>query len=265
MALNASCCKIIGHSASQTATSVNIVKFEVFTAKTMKNDVFWDVMPRDWVPPKRRFLQEPHGVKSQKTPFFQLHSLLLWRKKHSRKIWKQIKYPNLHRGASSSTGKCHAVMNGCHVRSPSDAIHIYLLTRDGANASLKTNQRIPVHLRNNLKQFIYRRNIYTDLENLWLHKSIKWLSATHWTHNNLGMRWETYGTGSVSGTRQDETSRWRSDRSHWIPNLQHNIRYKLTFPFELKCTSNLLRSSVRKTRGCFEECRLLECDPVWLF
>jgi hypothetical protein len=25
---------------------------------------------RGWVPPKRRFLQEPHGVTSQKTPFF---------------------------------------------------------------------------------------------------------------------------------------------------------------------------------------------------
>jgi hypothetical protein len=40
------------------------VRFEVFTAVTMKNGVFWVV------PPKRRFLQEPHGVTTQKTPFF---------------------------------------------------------------------------------------------------------------------------------------------------------------------------------------------------
>jgi hypothetical protein len=97
------------------------VRFEVFTAVTMKNGVFWDVTPcgscknwrfggtqhlhhqgdknrwtknnvsltsnrrtrltflvrrfllpgwRRWVPLKRQFLQEPHGVTSQKTPFF---------------------------------------------------------------------------------------------------------------------------------------------------------------------------------------------------
>jgi hypothetical protein len=33
------------------------VRFEVFTAVTMKNGVFWA-------------LQEPHGVTTQKTPFF---------------------------------------------------------------------------------------------------------------------------------------------------------------------------------------------------
>jgi hypothetical protein len=54
----------------------------------MKNGVFWVVTPcgssknrrfggtwrllhqGDKVPPKRRFLQEPHGVTTQKTPFF---------------------------------------------------------------------------------------------------------------------------------------------------------------------------------------------------
>jgi hypothetical protein len=35
---------------------VTEVRFEVFMAVTMKNGVFWDVMP--------------HGVTSQKTPFF---------------------------------------------------------------------------------------------------------------------------------------------------------------------------------------------------
>jgi hypothetical protein len=35
----------------------DFVRFEVFTAVTVKNYVFW-------------FLQEPHGVTSEKTPFF---------------------------------------------------------------------------------------------------------------------------------------------------------------------------------------------------
>jgi hypothetical protein len=38
------------------------VRFEVFTAVTMKNGVFWVVTPCG--------LQEPHGVTTQKTPFF---------------------------------------------------------------------------------------------------------------------------------------------------------------------------------------------------
>jgi hypothetical protein len=42
------------------------VRFEVFTAVTMKNGVFWVVTPCVWI----RFLQEPHGVTTQKTPFF---------------------------------------------------------------------------------------------------------------------------------------------------------------------------------------------------
>jgi hypothetical protein len=47
-------------------------------AVTMKNGVFWDVTPCDscknrrQVPPKRRFLQEPHGVTTQKTSFFMI-------------------------------------------------------------------------------------------------------------------------------------------------------------------------------------------------
>jgi hypothetical protein len=42
------------------------IKFEVFTTVTMKNNVFWDVTPCD----SCKGLQEPHGVTSQKTPFF---------------------------------------------------------------------------------------------------------------------------------------------------------------------------------------------------
>jgi hypothetical protein len=54
----------------------------------MKNVVFWDVTPSPilvtlmkeaLVPPKRRFLQEEHGVTSQKTPFFKLRSVLFCR------------------------------------------------------------------------------------------------------------------------------------------------------------------------------------------
>jgi hypothetical protein len=71
-----------------------VVRFEVFTAVTMKNGVFWVVTPcgscknryflrsvrrllvAACVVPSspifvtRRFLQEPHGVTTQKTPFF---------------------------------------------------------------------------------------------------------------------------------------------------------------------------------------------------
>jgi hypothetical protein len=44
------------------------VRLEVFTAVTMQNGVFWEVTPCG-VRPKRRFLQQPHGVTSHKTPF----------------------------------------------------------------------------------------------------------------------------------------------------------------------------------------------------
>jgi hypothetical protein len=70
------------------------VKFEVFTAVSMKNAVFWDVAPcrscvnrcfggmyrlhlqdrktceRGHVPQKRRFTQDLHGATSQKTALF---------------------------------------------------------------------------------------------------------------------------------------------------------------------------------------------------
>jgi hypothetical protein len=41
-------------------TTIKYVRFEVFTAVTMKNGVFKGC----------QFLQEPHGVPTQKTPFF---------------------------------------------------------------------------------------------------------------------------------------------------------------------------------------------------
>jgi hypothetical protein len=43
--------------------NVHLIRFEVFTAVTMKNGVFWDVPP--W-----GFLQEPHRVTSKKTTYF---------------------------------------------------------------------------------------------------------------------------------------------------------------------------------------------------
>jgi hypothetical protein len=70
------------HTLSQTDTYLGFplscffvfIRFEVFMAVTMKNAVLWDVTPcgscKNRVPPKRRFLQEPHGVTSRKTAFF---------------------------------------------------------------------------------------------------------------------------------------------------------------------------------------------------
>jgi hypothetical protein len=64
-----------------------VVRFDVFTAVTMENTVFWDVMlfgscwewtfqrnlPQPWhVPSIHRFSQEPHGVTSQKMTFLKI-------------------------------------------------------------------------------------------------------------------------------------------------------------------------------------------------
>jgi hypothetical protein len=58
--------------------SCTCVRFEVFTAVTLKNGVFWDVIPcgscKKLATPYK-ILQEPHGVTSQKTPFFMFLSL----------------------------------------------------------------------------------------------------------------------------------------------------------------------------------------------
>jgi hypothetical protein len=66
-------------SPLQSRASYCYVRFEVFTAVTMKYGVFWNVTPcgscksptirRNVEPPKYRFLQEPHGLKFQKIPF----------------------------------------------------------------------------------------------------------------------------------------------------------------------------------------------------
>jgi hypothetical protein len=61
------------------------VRFDVFIVVTMKNVVHWDVMPcgssrnrhfgRTFhpLPPKCRFLLEPHGVTAQKVAFFKYY------------------------------------------------------------------------------------------------------------------------------------------------------------------------------------------------
>jgi hypothetical protein len=59
------------------------VRFEVFTAVTTKNGVFWDVTPcGSW------FLQEPHGVISQKTPFFKPENVCIL---HTRNMYAILK------------------------------------------------------------------------------------------------------------------------------------------------------------------------------
>jgi hypothetical protein len=49
----------------QNIVSRKFVRFEVFTAMTMKNDVFWVVTP----------CGSSHGVTTQKTPFFTVRNL----------------------------------------------------------------------------------------------------------------------------------------------------------------------------------------------
>jgi hypothetical protein len=49
----------------QRQTHKEDVRFEVFTAMTMKNGIFWDVTPYGYW-----FLHEPHGVTSQKMLFY---------------------------------------------------------------------------------------------------------------------------------------------------------------------------------------------------
>jgi hypothetical protein len=64
--------QFVPHRRHITSPLKSYVRFEVFTAVTMKNAVFWDVMPclvRTDVSEERRFLQEPHGITSQKTAF----------------------------------------------------------------------------------------------------------------------------------------------------------------------------------------------------
>jgi hypothetical protein len=74
---------VVQKPRNAAATTAFYVRFEFFTAVTMKNCVFWDVTPCGSCTKRRfggtyhhldeggaRFLQEPHDVTSQKTPFF---------------------------------------------------------------------------------------------------------------------------------------------------------------------------------------------------
>jgi hypothetical protein len=56
---------------SKDLPAVFYVRFEVFTAVTMKNGVFWNVTPcgskKAQVPPKRRFLQEQDSPEADRS------------------------------------------------------------------------------------------------------------------------------------------------------------------------------------------------------
>jgi hypothetical protein len=69
-------------SIDDVTMSSYFVRFEIFTAVTMKNVVFRDVAPCRFcvnrhVTPKRQFTQNPHGVTSQKTAFFNLYTVVV--------------------------------------------------------------------------------------------------------------------------------------------------------------------------------------------
>jgi hypothetical protein len=49
---------------------MSLVRFEVLTAVTMKNGVFWVVTPCG----SCKYQQEPHGATTQKTPFFKVRN-----------------------------------------------------------------------------------------------------------------------------------------------------------------------------------------------
>jgi hypothetical protein len=63
-------------SNGSTIYSIVNVRFDVFTAVTIQNVVFWDVKPFGscknplFLPQKRRLLQEPHSITFQKATFF---------------------------------------------------------------------------------------------------------------------------------------------------------------------------------------------------
>jgi hypothetical protein len=64
---------------------------------------------RRWVPPKRLFLQEPHGVTSKKRPFFILNELC----SRACPLWKS---DQLHPGlALPHSGSCDPRVIGQHV------------------------------------------------------------------------------------------------------------------------------------------------------
>jgi hypothetical protein len=47
------------------------IRFEVFTAVTMKNAIFWPAFFRIFIL-ERRFIQDLHGATTQKTTFFRI-------------------------------------------------------------------------------------------------------------------------------------------------------------------------------------------------
>jgi hypothetical protein len=55
-----------------------LVRFELFTAVTMNNAIFWDVMPCGSCF-ETRFLQEPHIITVQNMAFLTVICILLWK------------------------------------------------------------------------------------------------------------------------------------------------------------------------------------------
>jgi hypothetical protein len=73
---------VILHLGSTTAAQINKLATDVRSVRRLlvaacvvpSSPIFVTLMKRRQVPPKRRFLQEPHGVTTQKTPFYQILS-----------------------------------------------------------------------------------------------------------------------------------------------------------------------------------------------
>jgi hypothetical protein len=115
------------------------------TSWILKSGVFWAVTPcgscknrcfggtwrRRYVPPKRHFLQEPHGITSQKTPFFivtpwkpqVLHSWILSTSKQILLSWAQLTELILVSvGRKMENSKNFIVISTCHFQMPTDLI-----------------------------------------------------------------------------------------------------------------------------------------------
>jgi hypothetical protein len=88
---------VVGRASLHPMNKEMRAEFEISTAATMKNAVFWDVAPsrscvnrrlrrtyrpwrlRRYVPQKRRFTQDLDGTTSQKTAFFkEIRDYLIW-------------------------------------------------------------------------------------------------------------------------------------------------------------------------------------------
>jgi hypothetical protein len=81
------------------------VRFEVFTAVTMKNGVFWDV-PQRGSCKNRRFLQEPRCGTSQKTSFFIVTAVKTSNPTHN-DTFKMLRIPMKRWGVPAANSWCY--------------------------------------------------------------------------------------------------------------------------------------------------------------